>query len=114
MRVAVRNIALVFTVSALASCAGRDSTPGSSPPPEGKAAETAAAKPPPTPPPSVADGPADTMPPSLLPVRTKHDTAAFVSTVAFGRRQAAKWPTPPAALPGSILPGKRIVAFYGN
>jgi hypothetical protein len=24
------------------------------------------------------------------------------------------WPTPPAPLPGSILPARRIVAFYGN
>ncbi|HEX4469998.1 MAG TPA: hypothetical protein VH080_10700 [Gemmatimonadaceae bacterium] len=24
------------------------------------------------------------------------------------------WPTPPAALPGSLLPSRRIVAFYGN
>jgi hypothetical protein len=34
--------------------------------------------------------------------------------VAFGRRQEAKWPASPAPLPGSILPGHRIVAFYGN
>ncbi len=26
----------------------------------------------------------------------------------------AKWPAPPAPLPGSILPAKRVVAFYGN
>jgi hypothetical protein len=26
----------------------------------------------------------------------------------------AKWPAPPTPLPGSILPGHRIVAFYGN
>ncbi len=113
MRAAAR-IALVFAMSAVAACAGRDATPGSSPPPEGKGGDTAVAKPPPTPPPSVADGAADTLPPSLLPVRKKHDTTAFMSTVAFGRRQAAKWPTPPTPLPGSILPAKRIVAFYGN
>jgi len=27
---------------------------------------------------------------------------------------APAWPTPPAPLPGSILPARRIVAFYGN
>ncbi|HEY9225526.1 MAG TPA: hypothetical protein VIP11_02685, partial [Gemmatimonadaceae bacterium] len=25
-----------------------------------------------------------------------------------------KWPTPPTPLPGAILPGHRIIAFYGN
>ena len=52
--------------------------------------------------------------PHLIPGRSKHDSLAFASTVAFGRRQNAKWPTPPAPLPGSILPARRIVAFYGN
>jgi hypothetical protein len=56
----------------------------------------------------------DTATPHLISGRNKHDSLAFVSTVAFGRRQAAKWPAPPAPLPGSILPAKRIVAFYGN
>jgi hypothetical protein len=56
----------------------------------------------------------DTGTPHLIAGRSKHDSLAFVSTVAFGRRQAAKWPTPPAPLAGSILPAKRIVAFYGN
>jgi hypothetical protein len=54
------------------------------------------------------------MTPHLVPRRSKHDSVAFASTVAFGRRQLAKWPVPPTPLPGSILPAKRIVAFYGN
>jgi len=54
------------------------------------------------------------MTPHLIPKRSKHDSVAFASTVAFGRRQLAKWPAPPTPLPGSILPAKRIVAFYGN
>src|SRR4029079_19266053 len=29
-------------------------------------------------------------------------------------QMAAKWPTIPTPLPGSILPNRRIVAFYGN
>ena len=56
----------------------------------------------------------DTARPKLIAARKKHDSVAFASTVAFGRRQMAKWPESPAPLPGSILPGHRIVAFYGN
>ncbi|HEY6827252.1 MAG TPA: hypothetical protein VI259_10350 [Gemmatimonadaceae bacterium] len=57
---------------------------------------------------------ADTEPPVLIAGRKKHDAASFASTVAFGRRMLAKWPALPAALPGSVLPSHRIVAFYGN
>lgn len=59
----------------------------------------------------------DTLPtrrPSLLPGRSKHDAASYASTVSFGRNMLKKWPALPAALPGSILPSRRIVAFYGN
>src|SRR5689334_18368419 len=56
----------------------------------------------------------DTVAPALIAGRKKHDSASFVSTVAFGRQMLAKWPSIPAALPGSVLPGRRIVAFYGN
>lgn len=56
----------------------------------------------------------DTAPPMLMAGRKKHDSVAFASTVAFGRRQVEKWPAPPAPLPWSVLPGHRIVAFYGN
>jgi hypothetical protein len=57
---------------------------------------------------------ADTARPRLISARKKHDSVAFASTVAFGRRMLAKWPALPAPLPGSILPSHRIVAFYGN
>lgn len=56
----------------------------------------------------------DTTRPHLIAGRTKHDSIAFASAVAFGRRMMAKWPTPPDPLPGSVLPSRRIVAFYGN
>ena len=56
----------------------------------------------------------DTTQPRLMSGRKKHDSVAFASTVAFGRRMAAKWPTAPAPLPQSVLPTHRIVAFYGN
>jgi hypothetical protein len=42
-------------------------------------------------------------------------TAARDSAAAAKPKRPAGWPVKgPAALPGSILPGKRIVAFYGN
>ena len=56
----------------------------------------------------------DTAHPRLIAGRTKRDSIAFASTVAFGRRMMAKWPTPPTPVPGSVLPSHRIVAFYGN
>jgi hypothetical protein len=93
------------------SCGGRDVAPGSVPPPKGKAADTVAA--PVVVPAAVAPGP-DTARPALIAGRTRHDSTTFASAVAFGRRQMAKWPASPAPLPGSILPAKRIVAFYGN
>jgi len=46
--------------------------------------------------------------------RTKKDSIALVSAIRAGRKSAL-WPvkTPPP-LPGSILPARRIIAFYGN
>jgi hypothetical protein len=63
---------------------------------------------------STADGTDTTTRARLIQGRKKHDSVAFASTVAFGRHQMKTWPAPPAALPGSILPANRIVAFYGN
>ena len=65
-------------------------------------------------PPSRGAPAADTAQRRLLPGRSKHDYASFASAVAVGRRMEAKWPAPPAPLPGSVLPSHRIVAFYGN
>ncbi|HEX4684574.1 MAG TPA: hypothetical protein VH277_17775 [Gemmatimonadaceae bacterium] len=56
----------------------------------------------------------DTAHPVLIAGRTKHDSMAYASAVAFGRRMMAKWPTPAAPLAGSVFPAKRVVAFYGN
>ncbi len=46
--------------------------------------------------------------------RTKKDSIALVSAIRAGRKSTL-WPvkTPPP-LPGSILPARRIVAYYGN
>jgi hypothetical protein len=51
---------------------------------------------------------------SVIAGRTKHDSASFFSAVRAGTRAAPNWPKGPDAEPGAILPGKRIVAFYGN
>lgn len=57
-------------------------------------------------------------PPSItvpsVPGRSKKDSLALVSAIRAGMKDT-RWPvnTPPP-LPGSILPTKRIVAFYGN
>ena len=67
-----------------------------------------------TPPARAVAADSDTATPVLITGRKKHDSVAFASAVAFGRRQSARWPTPPTPLPGSILPAKRVVAFYGN
>ena len=46
--------------------------------------------------------------------RTKKDSIALISAIRAGRKSTL-WPvkTPPP-LPGSILPARRIVAYYGN
>jgi hypothetical protein len=49
-----------------------------------------------------------------IPGRNARDSAALVRTIRAGIKDK-RWPVPgPAPLPGSILPGKRIVAYYGN
>ena len=103
-------------IGVVISCAAHDATPAADAP-AASPAETAAAHPAVSGnrvgQPTVTEA-ADTSRPLLIGGRKKHDSVAFASTVAFGRRMAAKWPTPPAALPQSVLPTHRIVAFYGN
>src|SRR4051794_16816865 len=49
-----------------------------------------------------------------IPGRNTRDSLALVRTIRSGMRDK-RWPVPgPAPLPGSILPSKRIVAYYGN
>jgi len=49
-----------------------------------------------------------------IPGRSKKDSLALVAAIRAGRKDT-RWPvnTPPP-LPGSILPARRIVAYYGN
>lgn len=56
--------------------------------------------------------PAITVP--SIPGRSRKDSLALVSAIRTGMKDA-RWPVKTAEpLPGSILPFKRIVAFYGN
>jgi hypothetical protein len=51
---------------------------------------------------------------SLISGRRKTDSISFVSVIRKGLRHPG-WPVPnPVPLPGALLPGRRIVAFYGN
>lgn len=46
--------------------------------------------------------------------RSKKDSLALVSAIRAGMKDT-RWPVKgPAPLPGSIFPGSRIIAFYGN
>ncbi|MEO5902929.1 MAG: hypothetical protein ABIQ55_02840, partial [Gemmatimonadaceae bacterium] len=57
-------------------------------------------------------GPPITVP--AVPGRNKRDSLALVSAIRSGMKDT-RWPVKTVApLPGSILPGKRIVAYYGN
>jgi len=57
------------------------------------------------------------VPPITVPSfsgRSRRDSLALVSAIRAGLRDT-RWPVKgPAPLPGSILPGRRIVAYYGN
>jgi hypothetical protein len=55
----------------------------------------------------------DTMPVHLIAGRSKHDSIAYASTVAVGRKKLLDWPAV-APIDGALLPSHRIVAFYGN
>ena len=79
--------------------------PGSQPAPKGVVATAAS-------PALVA--PEDTSSAHLNPGRTKADATEYMSAIRLGNKKAAVWPAGPSPLPGSILPAKRIVAFYGN
>jgi hypothetical protein len=47
------------------------------------------------------------------PGRSKKDSIALVSAVKMGDK-AAGWPVRATLAPGSLLPNRRIIAFYGN
>jgi hypothetical protein len=51
---------------------------------------------------------------ALLPSRNRHDRESYAAAIRKGESKLAAWPKGPAALPGALLPGNRIVAYYGN
>ena len=89
----------------VASRTGATATAGARPAPTGIAATAAS-------PALVA--PEDTTKAHLNPGRNGHDSSSYMSAIRAGNRKAATWPAGPPPLPGSLLPEKRIVAFYGN
>ncbi len=66
---------------------------------------------------SAATPPAhDTAPPApgtLREGRTAMDQRSYAAAIRAGDASTAKWPQVEAA-PGALLPGKRIIAYYGN
>ena len=66
---------------------------------------------------AVATDSAPKEPPITVPSvagRTRKDSIALVSAIRAGKKSTL-WPVKtPAPLPGSILPARRIVAYYGN
>lgn len=56
----------------------------------------------------------DTAKIELNPGRKQQDHISYVAAIRAGRKAMANWPTGPGALSGAILPGSRIVAYYGN
>lgn len=110
MWVVNHGLASAALVAAVASCtAARDATPDAKPAADVKAETTAT-----LPPVSAPITTVDTGRPQLMPYRSKHDSIAYASAVAVGRKMLATWPTTPAPVDGSVLPSHRIVAFYGN
>src|SRR5205823_369827 len=83
--VTTRDTTLTDSAKALAMPAPATPIPARPAPPQTAAAATATIP--------------DTARPILIAGRKKHDSVAFASTVAFGRRMAAKWPAPPEPLP---------------
>ncbi len=51
---------------------------------------------------------------SLLPGRKKTDMSSLIAAIRQGEKKMAAWPKGPAAASGALLPGNRIVAYYGN
>jgi hypothetical protein len=77
-----------------------------------KAADSAATKTAVAATPSPADP--DTIAARLIAGRKKMDTTSFRSAIRAGLKALPNWPKGPAANAGAVLPGNRIIAYYGN
>ena len=51
---------------------------------------------------------------TLIAGRSKQDQSTFDAVIRKGTAKLASWPKAPAPAPGALLPGKRIIAYYGN
>ena len=91
----------VTTVAAAGAVAGDSAAPVVAAPDAGAAAAAGD---------TTRRGPA----PQLAPGRNRHDAESFAAAIRKGESKLAGWPKGPAALPGALLPGTRIVAYYGN
>jgi hypothetical protein len=101
---------IALTVGAATSCtASHDVSPEAKPAADAKAESSTTRVLAPAPAAAV-----DTARPQLIARRSKHDSVAYASAVAVGRKTLADWPAAPAPIDGSVLPSRRIVAFYGN
>ncbi len=56
----------------------------------------------------------DSVAPKLIAGRNKHDENSFAAAIRQGTKRLATWPAGPTPAPGALLPGKRIIAYYGN
>ncbi len=56
----------------------------------------------------------DTIEVQLNPGRKAQDQRSYLGAIRAGRKAMTIWPTAPVALSGALLPGSRIVAYYGN
>jgi hypothetical protein len=109
-----RNIAPALIGVVIAACAMNEAQPGSPPEAQGATLDpvTVVAVDSVTAARDTSKPPAITVP--SVPGRSKRDSLALVATIRAARKDT-RWPVNgPAPLPGSILPSKRIVAYYGN
>lgn len=121
----VAPIADSVTRTAIATTPARDSAPGGTTTPAAQTAAVGQSRPmqgipTPTPVPgansaaAIAVTPIGPGGPQLQGGRTRQDAESFGATIRAGTKQLAVWPKGPALLAGSLLPTRRIVAFYGN
>ena len=52
--------------------------------------------------------------PTLNAGRQTRDQTSYGAAIRAGRARSASWPKGPEGAPGALLPGKRIIAYYGN
>jgi hypothetical protein len=95
----------MFTLTACSAGGDAPSTSGDS-----AARVVAESAPAPAAAPAPQPAPGDT---TLLAGRTGMDQRSYATAIRVGNAAMAKWPTREAAA-GALLPGRRIIAYYGN